>query len=297
MLNLQTLKQNIQNNVEVAFSQQCEERFDPFDHDIEELNLMLSDSIPFVVESIHQGKPTVLFDEVSVTENHKIKMRDFINFYNALNHKLHTKRLTNESKDDVKISLKALLKTIIEEKNLFPMMILLNAEFKNKLNQLLNLNITPTNANDYQAIVLENLDRIVPKLTSIFGANALFFEVTDNYLFLGVNADEVHPMRFSYFLKLRISVQEGQYVDLDAVIYVIENIQNTFTQARNVGLMGYIEEINSGLIEILGNEREHEFHNREFYISQLPSQFLFLETESGDGGYILVDLLEKIKFK
>lgn len=297
MSNLQTLKQTIQKNVEVAFSQQSEERFDPFDQDIESLPLMLSDSIPFVLESIHQGKPTVLFDDVAVTENHKIKMRDFTNFYSALNHKFHMKNLTSESEDGVKISLKALLKTIIEEKDLFPMMVLLNAEFKNKLNQLLNLNITPTNANDYQAIVLEKLDLIMPELTSVFGANALFFEVTKNNFFLGVNADEAQSMRFSYFLILRISVQEGQFVDLDAVIYAIENIQNTFTKTRNVGLMAYIEEINGCLTEILDNERKYEFHNREFYLSQLPSEFLFLETENGDGGYIMTDLLEKIKFK
>lgn len=291
MSNLQTLKQTIQKNVEVAFSQQCEERFDPFKQDIEELPLMLSDSIPFVVESIHQGKPTVLFDDVAVTENHKIKMRDFTNFYSALNHKFHMKNLMSESEDGVKISLKALLKTIIEEKDLFPMMVLLNAEFKNKLNQLLNLNITPTNANDYQAIVLEKLDRIMPELTSIFGADPLFFEVTDNYLFLGSNADKVSSMRFSYFLKLRISVQEGQFVDLDASVYVIENLQNVFTKKRNIGLVAYIDEMSIDLTRTLDNKCD--FQDREFYISQLPSQFFFEE----ETDYIHDDFLTLIKFK
>lgn len=291
MSNLQTLKQNIQKNVEVAFSQQSEERFDPFDHDIEELNLMLSDSIPFVVESIHQGKPTVLFNDVAVTENYKIKMRDFTNFYGTLNNKFHMKNFKSESEDEVKISLKSLLKTIIEEKDLFPMMILLNTEFKNKLNELLNLNITPTNANDYQSVVLENFDSIMPELTSIFGADALLFEVTDNYLFLGVNADKASSMRFSYFLKLRISVQEGQFVDLDASVYVIENLQNVFTKKRNIGLVAYIDEMSIDLTRTLNNKCD--FQNRELYISQLPSQFMFKEVKD----YINDDFLTLIKFK
>lgn len=291
MSNLQTLKQTIQKNVEVAFSQQSEERFDPFDQDIESLSLTLSDNIPFVVESIHQGKPTVLFDDVAVTENHKVKMRDFINFYGALNHKFHMKNLTSESEDGVKISLKALLKTIIEEKDLFPMMVLLNAEFKNKLNQLLKINITPTNANEYQVVVLENLDRIMPELTSIFGADPLLFEVTDNYLFLGSNADKVSSMRFSYFLKLRISVQEGQFVDLDASVYVIENLQNVFTKKRNIGLVAYIDEMSIDLTRTLDNKCD--FQDREFYISQLPSQFFFEE----ETDYINDDFLTLIKFK
>lgn len=291
MSNLQTLKQTIQKNVEVAFSQQSEERFDPFDHDIESLSLTLSDNIPFVVESIHQGKPTLLFDDVAVTENHKVKMRDFINFYGALNHKFHMKNLTSESEDGVKISLKAFLKAIIKEKDLFPVMILLNVEFKNKLNQLLKINITPTNANDYQDIVLEKLDRIMPELTSIFGADPLFFEVTDNYLFLGSNADKVSSMRFSYFLKLRISVQEGQFVDLDASVYVIENLQNVFTKKRNIGLVAYIDEMSIDLTRTLDNKCD--FQDREFYISQLPSQFFFEE----ETDYINDDFLTLIKFK